>query len=81
MLNLIHDHPDEGVRTTAIRFLDALTRWNRNTGRENVVIIKDTTGCQWRSLSGTPQLDDISDAQLLEAYARINEQHNTGADR
>jgi len=70
-MNLLHNHPSDEVRAAAIRLMDALTTWNRNTGRENVVIIKDTVGCEIRALSGAPAPADISDAQLLEAFDNL----------
>jgi hypothetical protein len=76
MQNLIHEHPDKEVRAAAIRLMDALTSWNRNTGRENVVIIKDTVGCEIRTLSGAPVPADVSDAQLLEGFQFLNAAHN-----
>lgn len=71
MKNLIHEHPCPEVRAATIRLLDALCTWNRNTGRENVVILKDTAGCEYRTLSGVPQPEDITDAQLLEAFESL----------
>ena len=70
-MNLLHDHPDTEVRKAAIRLMDALTTWNRGTGRENVVIIKDTIGCEIRALSGAPAPAYITDAQLLEVFDNI----------
>ena len=75
-MNLLHEHPCQEVRTAAIRLLDALTSWNRNTGRENIVIIKDTIGGEIRTLSGAPQPPDITDAQLLEAFDNLKEAQN-----
>lgn len=71
MKNLLTDHPSEDVRAAAIRLLDALCQWERTTGRDNVVIIKDAIGCQYRSLSGAPQPPDISDALMLEVFDNI----------
>lgn len=75
-MNLLHEHPSDEVRSAAIRLMDALTSWNRNTGRENVVIIKDTIGCEIRTLSGAPQPSDITDAQLLEAFDNLSASQN-----
>lgn len=68
MKSFIHEHPSEEVRAAAIRLLDALSTWNRGTGQENLVILKDTIGCEYRTLSGCPPAEEISDAQMLEAF-------------
>jgi hypothetical protein len=66
--NLLTDHPSKDVRAAAIRLIDALCMWNRSTGRENILIIKDSVGCEYRTLSGAPPPEYVSDAQLLEAF-------------
>ena len=71
MNNLITDHPSEEVRAAAIRLLDALCMWERTTFRGNVLIVKDKIGVQYRSLTGAPVPDDVSDAQLLEAFDNL----------
>lgn len=75
-MNLLHEHPSDEVRAAAIRLMDALTSWNRNTGRENVVIIKDTIGCEIRTLSGAPTPPDVTDDQLLEAFDNVSASQN-----
>jgi len=75
-MNLLHEHPSDEVRAAAIRLMDALTTWNRNTGRENVVIIKDTVGCEIRTLSGAPQPPSITDDMLLEAFDNLSASQN-----
>tara|TARA_R110000772_G_scaffold256012_2_gene372419 strand:+ start:860 stop:1081 length:222 start_codon:yes stop_codon:yes gene_type:complete len=71
MNNLLFDHPSEDVRAAAIRLLDTLTTWERTTGRENLVIIKDSIGCGYRSLSGAPTPPNVTDEQMLEAFSNI----------
>ena len=71
MTNLIHNHPDNNVREAAIRLLDALCSWERNTGRHNLFIIKDSIGCEYRSLDGRPAPDDIDDISLLEEFDNL----------
>ena len=44
MKNLLFDHPHADVRAALIRLLDALTTWERSTGRHSVVIVKDELG-------------------------------------
>lgn len=68
MKNLITDHPSEDVRTAAIRLLDALCMWERTTGRHNLFIVKDSIGCQYRSMDGSPVPDHVGDHTLLEAF-------------
>lgn len=76
MKNLLHEHPSEEVRAAAIRLMDALSMWNRSTGRENVVIIKDSIGCEYRALSGSPPPDEISDQHMLEAFKNATADQN-----
>lgn len=71
-MNLLHEHPSDEVRAAAIRLMDALTSWNRSTSRENVVIIKDSIGCEIRTLSGAHQPEEITDAMLLEAFDNLS---------
>lgn len=68
MKNLILDHPSPDVRAAAIRLLDALCMWERNTGRHNIVIIKDTIGCETRTLDGAPVPPEVSDEHLLQSF-------------
>lgn len=68
MKNLIHEHPSEDVRAAAVRLLDALCMWERSTGRHNLLIVKDSVGCQYRSMDGSPIPDHVGDHSLLEAF-------------
>jgi hypothetical protein len=77
MNNLIHKHPCPEVRAAAIRLLDALTSWERSTGRQNIVIIKDTVGCETRTLSAAPIPPDISDEDALANFQAIYDEHNS----
>lgn len=76
MKNLLTDHPSEDVRAAAIRLLDALTMWERTTGRHNVVIIKDSIGCGYRSFDGAPVPEDVGDHHLLESFQTLYDQEN-----
>lgn len=61
-------HPDEDVRHAIIRLSDALCSWERNTGIESILIIRDDRGFCYRAQSGKPvdsSNDDIPDAQLI----------------
>lgn len=45
--------------------------WERSTSRHNVVIIKDSIGCGYRSFDGSPVPEDVSDHQLLESFQTL----------
>ena len=63
-------HPDPEVGAAIIRLTDALCSWERSTGRESVLIIREQGFC-YRALSGKPTIpDDIEDSQLV---AMVNE--------
>jgi len=66
--NLLTDHPSADVRAAAVKLLDALCMWERSTGRHNLVIIKDSIGCQHRSMDGGPVPKNINDAHLLMVF-------------
>lgn len=66
--DLLHNHPCPEVRAATLRLLDALATWNRNTGRENLVIIKDTIGVQLRTLSSAPLHSHVTDEAALEMF-------------
>lgn len=77
-LSLIHHHPSPEVRAAAIRLLDALTTWERDTGQPNIVIIKDGTGTQVRTLSGSPLPEDLCDNHALESFENLARDLNPG---
>ena len=56
-------HPSEDVNAAIIRLNDALCTWERNTGRETLLILRGV-GWHHRSLSGKPIADSITDEQL-----------------
>ena len=61
-------HADREVRSALIRLNDALCAWERNTGRESVLILREVDGFVHRSVSGKPVtegLNDITDADLI----------------
>jgi hypothetical protein len=74
MKNLMHEHPDENVRSAMLHLADALCSWERSTGRHNIVIIKDSIGCEYRALDGHQSI--VSDAMLLETFDAINQHGN-----
>lgn len=59
-------HPDEDVNAALIRLNDALCMWERSTGRNSVLIIREEGGWQHRSMSGKPDVpEDVTDERLL----------------
>ena len=71
MKNMLTEHPSEEVRRALLHLLDALCSWERSTGRENLLIVKDAIGCQYRSVSGCPTPKDTGDHTLLELFDSI----------
>lgn len=59
------------MKSAAIRLLDALCMWERNTGRHHVLILKDSIGCEYRVLDNAPIPSDVTDQQLLEAFHNL----------
>lgn len=74
MKNLMHHHPSEDVRAACVRLADALCSWERSTGRDNIVIIKDTAGFEYRALSGSPLTDDIPDSHILDGFENLKKE-------
>lgn len=59
-------HPDSNVNQALIRLNDALCAWERSTGINSVLIIREEGGWQHRSMSGKPDVpQDVSDEMLL----------------
>jgi hypothetical protein len=62
-------HPDKEIEAVIIRLSDALCKWERNTGIESVLIIRQQGGFVFRAVSGKPVSDnEISDERLIELY-------------
>lgn len=60
-------HESSEVQQALVRLNDALCTWERNTGRESVLILREEGGYEHRSVSGKPvQLPDVTDEQLME---------------
>jgi len=63
-------HPDNNVTIALIRLNDALCTWERNTGRESVLILREL---EWahRSISGKPvNTEGITDEQMLSVVKK-----------
>lgn len=59
-----HINPD--VNTALVRLNDALCTWERTTGRQSVLIIREEGGWSHRSMSGKPGIpEDVRDSMLL----------------
>lgn len=60
-------HPDPDVEHAIIRLCDALCMWERSTGRQSVLIIREQGGFVYRAASGKPIIpEDITDAEAVE---------------
>jgi len=59
-------HPDEEVRKAILRLTDALCSWERNTGIENILIIREAE-FKYRALNGKPIMNHVetSDKELM----------------
>lgn len=61
------EHADSEVRKAIIRLDDALCTWERATGIESVLILRESCGFIHRAVSGKPDVpEDITDAQLVK---------------
>ena len=68
MKNVMHEHPSDEVRAALVRLMDALTTWERTTGRHSLVIVKDELGGQYRALDAKPVPESEPDDDLLQNY-------------
>ena len=60
-------HPDLEVRQALIRLTDVLCAWERNTGRESVLIVREVGGFPYRAVNGKPDVPyDVTDSQLMK---------------
>lgn len=60
-------HPDREVNQALVRLNDALCSWERSTGRESVLILREVGGFVHRTASGKPNIpDDIPDEILMD---------------
>ena len=60
-----HDHPSEEVKRAIVQLDDALCVWERNTGRESVLILLEEGGFEHIALSGKPQSNYSTLADLI----------------
>jgi len=60
------EHPDEEVQRAIVRLGDALCSWERATGRESVLILREAGGYEYRAFNGKPGVpSDVSDDRLM----------------
>ena len=62
-------HPNEDVQRALVQLNDALCTWERSTGRQSVLILREEGGWSHRSQSGKPlpsSLDDVPDCAILD---------------
>jgi hypothetical protein len=63
---MYNEHPDKDVTAALIQLSDALCQWERNTGRESVLILREKGGYMYRAMSGKPNIPDyVTDEQLI----------------
>ena len=63
------EHPDPEVRKALIRLCDALCSWERATGLDSVLILREQRGFLFRAQSGKPissMLDGVPDSTLFD---------------
>lgn len=64
-------HPDREVQAAIVRLAGALCSWERNTGRQSILIIREQGGFVYRAASGKPGIpDDVTDETLVDLYSK-----------
>ncbi len=66
------EHPDAEVQAAIIQLCGRLCTWERATGRESILVLREQGGFCFRADSGKPLdsgLDDIPDEMLLRRVA------------
>lgn len=64
MLILLHKDPE--VQKAIVRLDDALCSWERATGIDSVLILREQGGFRHRAVSGKPDVPaDITDSELI----------------
>lgn len=59
-------HPDDEVQAALTRLLDALCSWERSTGRDSCLILREVGGFTVRAQSGKPLPEYWTDAEVLD---------------
>ena len=61
------EHRDAQVQQAITRLADALCMWERGTGRQSVLILREQDGFEFRAVNGKPGVpEDVSDQQLFD---------------
>lgn len=73
MENMLHNHPDESVRKALLELVDALCSWERSTGNEHLIIVKDTAreGYEYRVFTSSPVPNHTGDHALIEIFDSV----------
>lgn len=64
------EHPSTEVQTAIVRLCDALCSWERSTGRESVLILREVGGYEFRAASGKTNVPADLPDDLLMATVR-----------
>ena len=69
------EHPDKDVQAAIVHLCDALCTWERNTGRQSVLILREEGGFHYRAVSGKPNSDgtliNVSDLEVVKAVLEM----------
>ena len=64
---MYNEHEDKDIMASIIRLSDALCQWERGTGRESVLILREQGGYAYRAQSGKPNVPNfVTDDQLID---------------
>ena len=64
---MITEHPSERVQAALVRLNDELCSWERSTGRQSILILREQGGFEHRSASGKPNIPyDVEDDLLWQ---------------
>ncbi|MBI4652239.1 hypothetical protein HY745_13395 [Candidatus Desantisbacteria bacterium] len=68
-------HENEDIQNALIKLTDALCSWERVTGIDSVLILRDTTGFNYRAINGKTEEANswMSDLELLSFLYPNNE--------
>ena len=60
------NHPDPKINQALIQLSDALCSYERATGRNSVLILREVGGFSYRAMGGKPSIpEDVTDEHLL----------------
>lgn len=75
------EHPDHDVRAALVRLCDALCSWERNTGRQNLLVLieqdyeQPNGRYEFIADSGKPLPDDSRPCMAPEQYVKAHSDH------